>query len=126
MAKDKKKTSENAEASAVEETKSTTKAKTEDTKPAKKDKSDVSKDSKKGSKKDAKKDGEKKNIFKSIGKWFRDLRIEFKNVTWPSKNTVMINTSVVLFVIVFGSVIIGLLDTGLLRLMEFLIGLSNK
>lgn len=122
MAKDKKKTSENAEASAVEETKSTKKAKNEDTKPAKKDKSDVKKDSKK----DSKKDGEKKNVFKSIGKWFRDLRIEFKNVTWPSRNTVVINTSVVLFVIVAGSVLIGLLDSGLLKLMEFLIGLSNQ
>ena len=117
MAKDKKKTSENAEASAVEE-KSTKKAKTELTKAAKESKKEV--------KKDAKKDGEKKNVFQSIGKWFHDLRVEFKNVTWPSRNTVVVNTSVVLSVIVAGSVIIGLLDTGLLKLAQFLIGLSQQ
>lgn len=79
MAKDKKKTSENAEASAPEETKSTKKAKKSDSK---------------------KNDAKKKNVFQSIGKWFHDLRLEFKNVTWPSWNTVAINTSVVLTVIV--------------------------
>ena len=120
MAKDKKKTSENAEASAVEE-KSTKKAKTELTKAAKESKKEVKKDSKK----EAKKDGEKKNVFQSIGKWFHDLKVEFKNVTWPSRQTVVINTSVVLFVVAAGSVIIGLLDTGLLKLMQFLIGLSQ-
>ena len=123
MAKDKKKTSENAEASAVEETKSTKKAKTELTKA---EKSKPEKSSKKEAKKADKKDGEKKNIFKSIGKWFHDLRVEFKNVTWPSRDTVVINTSVVVFVVVAGSVIIGLLDSGLLKLMQFLISLSAK
>jgi len=114
MAKDKKKT---ADASAVEETKSTKKAKTDSDKPAKVSKKEI--------KKDAKKDGDKKNVFKSIGKWFHDLKVEFKNVTWPSRQTVVINTSVVLFVVAAGSVIIGLLDTGLLKLMQFLIGLSQ-
>ena len=118
MAKDKKKT---ADASAVEETKSTKKAKTDSDKPAKVSKKEVKKDSKK----EAKKDGEKKNVFQSIGKWFHDLKVEFKNVTWPSRQTVVINTSVVLFVVAAGSVIIGLLDTGLLKLMQFLIGLSQ-
>ena len=113
MAKDKKKTSGNADASAVEETKSTKKAKTDSDKPVK------------AGKKDIKKDGEKKNVFQSIGKWFHDLKVEFKNVTWPSRNTVVINTSVVLTVIVAGSVIIGLLDSGLLKLAQFLIDLSQ-
>ena len=102
MAKDKKKTSEIAEAS--EETKSTKKAK----------------------KSNGKKEEAQPNVFQKIGKWFRDLRVEFKNVTWPTKQTVITNTSVVLSVIVIGSAFIGLLDTGLLELVKFLIGLSQK
>ena len=99
MAKDKKKTSENAEA--LDETKSTKKAKK------------------------SKEEPKKPNVFQRIGKWFRDLRIEFKNVTWPTRQTVVTNTSVVLAVIISGSVIIGLLDSGLLKLAQFLIGLSQ-
>lgn len=102
MAKDKKKASEIAEAS--EETKSTKKAK----------------------KSNVKKEEAQPNVFQKIGKWFRDLRVEFKNVTWPTKQTVLTNTSVVLSVIVIGSAFIGLLDTGLLELVKFLIGLSQK
>ena len=102
MAKDKKKASEIAEAS--EETKSTKKAK----------------------KSSGKKEEAQPNVFQKIGKWFRDLRVEFKNVTWPTKQTVITNTSVVLSVIVIGSAFIGLLDTGLLELVKFLIGLSQK
>ena len=102
MAKDKKKTSEIAEAS--EDTKSTKKAK----------------------KSNGKKEEAQPNVFQKIGRWFRDLRVEFKNVTWPTKQTVLTNTSVVLSVIVIGSAFIGLLDTGLLELVKFLIGLSQK
>ncbi|MBR2086156.1 MAG: preprotein translocase subunit SecE [Oscillospiraceae bacterium] len=102
MAKDKKKASEIAEAS--EETKSTKKAK----------------------KSNGKKEEAQPNVFQKIGKWFRDLKVEFKNVTWPTKQTVLTNTSVVLSVIVIGSAFIGLLDTGLLELVKFLIGLSQK
>ena len=99
MAKDKKKTSENAEALEEKSTKKAKKSKEEPKKP---------------------------NVFQRIGKWFRDLRIEFKNVTWPTRKTVMTNTGVVLSVIVMGSLIIGLLDTGLLKLVQFLIGLSQS
>ena len=34
-----------------------------------------------------------------IVKWFKDLKIEFKKVVWPSKKTVINNTSVVLAVV---------------------------
>ena len=82
MAKNNKKSSENAEA--LDETKSTKKAN-----------------------KAKKAEPQKPNVFQRIGKWFRDLKIEFKNVTWPTKQTVMTNTGVVLSVIVIGSVVIG-------------------
>ena len=102
MAKDKKKTSDNAEALAETKEKSTKKAKKSKGEP------------------------KKPNVFQRIGKWFRDLRVEFKNVTWPTKQTVLTNTGVVLTVIVIGSVVIGLLDSGLLKLAQFLIGLSQS
>lgn len=117
MAKDKKNTSDTAAASEQEEsnTKSTSK---------KADASD--KKSEKKSKKADKKADKKPNVFQRIGKWFHDLKVEFKNVTWPTRDTVVTNTSVVLAVIVMGSVIIGLIDSGLFRLVQFLIDAAQN
>lgn len=53
-----------------------------------------------------------------VAKWFKDLKSEFKKVVWPSKKTVVNNTSVVLAVVVCSAILIGLLDAGFLKLME--------
>ncbi len=105
MAKEKKDTLQNTDASVKEDTKK----------------------AKKADKKSNKKGEEKKmGFFAKIGKWFKDLKIEFKNVTWPTRKTVLINTSIVLFTILVSSIIVGLLDLGLLELLKFLIGLSQS
>ncbi len=82
-------------------------------------------DSAKSKDKQGSKDKEKKNIFQRIGLWFKDLRKEFKKVVWPDRKKVTNNTIVVLLIIIIGSVVIGLIDTGLLHLMKFLMGLSS-
>ncbi len=93
---------------------------------------DAGKKSKKAASVDTAKSGkkkkgekEKKSIFARIASWFRDLRKEFKKVVWPSRKKVINNTLVVLAVVIIGSVVVGLIDTGLLRLMQYLMGLSN-
>lgn len=71
-------------------------------------------------KKDKKgKKSEKKQPNKVI-KWFKDLRIEFKKVVWPTKKTVVNNTAVVLAVVAASAVLVGLLDTGFLNLMRLI------
>ncbi|MBQ8961665.1 MAG: preprotein translocase subunit SecE [Ruminococcus sp.] len=55
-----------------------------------------------------------------IVKWFKDLRVEFKKVVWPSKKTVINNTSVVLAVVAASAVLVGLLDEGFLALMRLI------
>ncbi|OPZ21150.1 MAG: preprotein translocase subunit SecE [Firmicutes bacterium ADurb.BinA205] len=123
MAKNKKKksTSEKSE----KETKKVALDKAEDVvddikeaKKSKKEESAVSesKESKK-SKKD--KDTDKKEPNK-LAKWFKDLRIEFKKVVWPSKETVVTNTSVVVGVIALSAILVGLLDEGFLALMRLI------
>jgi preprotein translocase subunit SecE len=79
-------------------------------------------DSKKSGKK---KEEKKKNIFSRLAGWFKDLKKEFKKVVWPERKKVVNNTLVVLAVVVIGSVLVGLIDSGLLRLMQYLMGLSN-
>lgn len=58
------------------------------------------------------KKSEKKD--KKIVKWFKELKIEFKKVVWPTKKTVINNTSVVLTVIVAAAIFVGLIDQGFL------------
>ena len=67
----------------------------------------------------AKDTSEKKSEKKQPGKirkWFKDLKIEFKKVVWPSKKTVVNNTSVVVGVIIMSAVVVGGLDEGFLAL----------
>lgn len=82
-------------------------------------------DSKKSGSKGKKENQEKKGFFSRIAGWFKDLKKEFKKVVWPERKKVFNNTLVVLVVVVVGSVVVGLIDTGLLKLMQFLMGLSN-
>lgn len=55
-----------------------------------------------------------------ISKWFKDLKIEFKKVVWPTKKTVANNTSVVVGVVAASAVLVGLLDMGFLELMRLI------
>ena len=59
-----------------------------------------------------------------IVKWFKDLRSEFKKVVWPSKKTVVNNTTVVLITMVVASAFVGALDFGLLKLFKFVLSLG--
>lgn len=61
---------------------------------------------------------EKSKKENKIKKWFKDLRSEFKKVVWPTKETVIQNTSVVVGVVVASAVVVGLLDIGFLSLMD--------
>ena len=61
------------------------------------------------------KKSEKKQPGK-ISKWFKDLKIEFRKGGWPSKKTVVNNTSVVVGVIAASAVLVGALDWGFLEL----------
>ncbi len=63
------------------------------------------------------------NFFKGIGKFFKNMGHEMKNVTWPTKKDVL-NYSVVVFVfmIVMG-IIIGLIDLGAGALVDLIVKL---
>lgn len=73
----------------------------------------------KAEKKSDKKNSEKKEQGK-VRKWFHDLKVEFKKVVWPTKKTVLTNTSVVVGVIAMSAVLVGLLDEGFLAVLRFI------
>jgi preprotein translocase subunit SecE len=68
----------------------------------------------------SKKEKSEKKQGNKIVKWFKDLRIEFKKVVWPTKKTVINNTSVVLGVIVASAIMVGAFDQGALALLRLI------
>lgn len=70
------------------------------------------------------KDDKKKKPGK-VAKYFKDLKSEFKKVVWPSKKKVINNTSVVLGSIVIMGIFVGLLDTGMFKLLQLILGLGT-
>jgi preprotein translocase subunit SecE len=69
------------------------------------------------------KTSEKKQPNK-VAKWFKELKIEFKKVVWPSKKKVLNNTGIVLGVMVVATLFVGGLDFGLLKLFSLILGLE--
>lgn len=55
-------------------------------------------------------DKKKVGVFKRIGRFFRDLKSEFKKIVWPSKKTTINNTLVVLALMAIVGVSIWILD----------------
>jgi len=84
-----------------------------DAKTVKLEKASKDKDKKKTSDPEVKKPGK-------IRKWFKDLKSEIKKVVWPSKKTVINNTTVVMVTVIITSIFVGALDLGLVRLLDFL------
>ena len=62
----------------------------------------------------------KDNLFKRIGKKFKEVFSEIKKVSWPSFNKVVKQTSVVLGVVLMFMVVITLMDWGLSVLLELM------
>ena len=73
-------------------------------------------------KKDKKEKNSEKKQPNKVAKWFKELKIEFKKIVWPSKKTVINNTGIVLAVVAAAAVIVGLLDSGFLGLFSLIYG----
>ena len=56
------------------------------------------------------KKAKKPNIFKRIGKWFRDIINEIKRITWPTMRQTLKNTLVVVVMVLVVGVYIWILD----------------
>lgn len=69
--------------------------------------------------------GTKITIPKRIKRFFKDYKREIKNITWPTRQTVLKNFVVVIVMCVIVGAYIWLLDLGLGSLLKFLIGLKG-
>ena len=58
----------------------------------------------------------------AFGKFFRDLKGEFKKIVWPSKKQIINNTVVVIAAILVVGTFIWLVDLGLGALIQLFLG----
>lgn len=63
----------------------------------------------------------KPGFFKRIGRWFKDLKSEFKKVTWASRKSTFKNFGIVLSIVIASAVVIGIVDIGLGAFFNFLL-----
>jgi preprotein translocase subunit SecE len=59
-----------------------------------------------------------KEFWKTTKQFFREVRVELKKVTWPSRKETIASTSVVLITVVMVSFFLGIVDLGLSRLVR--------
>lgn len=66
-----------------------------------------------------------KNVGAKIKKFFKDFRGEWKKVTWPSGQTVLKNSLVVIAIVAIMGIALFAVDTGLSSIIDLLVGLAK-
>lgn len=56
--------------------------------------------------------------------FFKEVRQEYKNVNWPTKEQVVSSTGVVIFFTLAASAFLGLADYGILKLINLILGIK--
>lgn len=59
-----------------------------------------------------------KSLLQKISQFFREVRVEMKKVTWPSRKETLASTSVVLVTVILMAFFLGIVDLGLSRLIK--------
>jgi preprotein translocase subunit SecE len=60
--------------------------------------------------------------FASTRQYLVDVRSEFKTITWPNQREYVGGTVGVVIIVAFLTLVLGLVDAGLAKVMELLIG----
>jgi len=59
-----------------------------------------------------------KEFLRTAQQFFREVRVELKKVTWPSRKETIASTSVVLITVIIVAFYLGIVDLGLSRLIK--------
>jgi preprotein translocase subunit SecE len=62
-----------------------------------------------------------KGKLDSIKEYFREVYLETKRVTWPSKKDAMKGTYIVLITVVIAAIFLGIVDVGLAKIIQVLL-----
>lgn len=63
-----------------------------------------------------------RNWVLTAKQFFREVKVELKKVTWPSRKETIASTSVVLITVILVAFYLGIVDLGLSRLIRIFLG----
>lgn len=64
----------------------------------------------------------KSRIFKRLKKFFMEIEVEMKKVSWTTKKELIVSTSVVVIATLFVALFVFLVDTPMSRLIRLILG----
>lgn len=62
-----------------------------------------------------------KDRIESVKAYFRDVYLEGKRITWPSRKDALKGTYVVLITVVISAIFLGIVDVGLAKIIQALL-----
>jgi preprotein translocase subunit SecE len=62
------------------------------------------------------------NLFKMVGLFLRQAKVELKKVKWPTRKELIASTVVVIVLTILVSFYLGLVDLGLIKIIKHVIG----
>ena len=62
------------------------------------------------------------NLFKTVGLFLRQAKVELKKVKWPTRKELIASTVVVIVLTILVSFYLGLIDFGLIKIIKHVIG----
>jgi len=62
------------------------------------------------------------NLFKAVGLFLRQAKVELKKVKWPTRKELIASTVVVIVLTLLVSLYLGLVDLGLIKILKHVIG----
>ena len=60
--------------------------------------------------------------FQMAGQFFREIKVELKKVKWPTRKELLASTAVVIVLVLLVSLLLGLIDVGLIRIIKSIVG----
>ena len=62
------------------------------------------------------------NLFKNVGLFLRQAKVELKKVKWPTRKELIASTLVVIVLTILVSIYLGLIDLGLIKIIKHVVG----
>jgi len=62
------------------------------------------------------------NLFKAVGLFLRQAKVELKKVKWPTRKELIASTVVVIVLTMLVSLYLGLVDLGLIKIIKHVVG----
>ena len=66
--------------------------------------------------------GGARNLFKTVGLFLRQAKVELKKVKWPTRKELIASTVVVIVLTLLVSLYLGLVDLGLIKIIKHVVG----